>query len=54
MISIISTPDSLKRAIAIPNAENHVLGSPIRSKDVASVKKETESFLSEVMKLREL
>ncbi|HKC36189.1 MAG TPA: hypothetical protein VKB95_09005 [Chitinophagaceae bacterium] len=47
----IATPDSLKRQIAIPNAENHVLGSPIKSKDVETVKKEIEKFAIEILKL---
>lgn len=51
MFAQLATPDSLKRQIAIPNAENHVLGSPIKSKDVASVKKEIEKFATEVLKL---
>ena len=50
----IGTPDSLKREVAIPNAGNHVLGSPIKSKDVASVKKEIEKFAIEVLKLQSL
>ena len=47
----LGTPDSLKREVAIPNAENHVLGSPIKSKDVGSVKKEVEKFAIEILKL---
>src|SRR4030095_269718 len=33
MFAQLATPDSLTRQVAIPNAENHVLGSPIKSKD---------------------
>jgi len=47
----LSTPESLKRQVAIPNAENHVLGSPIKSKDVENVKKEIEKFAIEILKL---
>ena len=47
----LGTPESLKRQVAIPNAENHVLGSPIKSKDVESVKKEIEKFAIEILKL---
>src|SRR5436190_2938964 len=47
----LGTPDSLKREVAIPNAENHVLASPIKSKDVGSVKKEVEKFAIEILKL---
>jgi esterase/lipase len=47
----LGTPDSLKREVAIPNAGNHVLGSPIKSKDVESVKKEIERFAREILQL---
>ena len=52
MFTQLATPDSLKRQVAIPNAENHVLGSPIKSKDVESVKKEAERFAIEILKLQ--
>ena len=51
MFTQLATPDSLKRQIALPNAENHVLASPIKSKDVESVKKEVEKFAIEILKL---
>lgn len=51
MFTQLATPDSLKRQIAIPNAENHVLGSPIKSKDVESVKNEVVKFAVEILKL---
>jgi len=51
MFTQLATPDSLKRQIALPNAENHVLASPIKSKDVESVKKEIEKFTIEILKL---
>jgi esterase/lipase len=46
----LGTLDSLKREVAIPNAEDHVLASPIKSKDVESVKKEVEKFAIEILK----
>ena len=52
MFAQLATPDSLKRQVAIPNAANHVLGSPIKSKDVESVRKEIEKFSIEVLKLQ--
>ncbi len=52
MFNQISTPATLKREVAIPNAGNHVLGSPIKSKDVQTVQKECEKFAGEVMKLK--
>jgi len=39
----------LKRAIAMPNTGNHVIGSPILSKDVTGVQLETISFMQEIM-----
>jgi len=46
MFSSIATPDSLKTLKAMPNTGNHVLGSPILSKDVLGVEKETEAFIA--------
>ena len=51
MFTQLATPDSLKRQVAIPNAENHVLGSPIKSKDIESVRNEVEKFAIEILKL---
>jgi hypothetical protein len=48
----LATPDSLKRQVAIPNAENHVLGSPIKSKDVENVKTEVDKFAVEILRLK--
>jgi len=47
----IATPDSLKRQVDIPNAEDHVLASPIKSKDVQTVKNEVDKFAIEILKL---
>jgi hypothetical protein len=51
MFMQLGTVDSLKREVAIPNAGNHVLASPIKSKDVESVKKEVEKFAIEILRL---
>ena len=51
MFTQLSTPDSLKREIAIPNAGDHVIGSYIKSKDFESVQKECERFALEVLHL---
>lgn len=48
----IATPDSLKRQVAISNAESHVLASPIKSKDVQAVKNEIEEFAIQVLRLQ--
>lgn len=52
MFTQLATPDSLKRQIAVPNAGNHVLASPIKSKDVESVKNEVDKFAIKVLNLK--
>lgn len=52
MFEELSTPDSLKIAIAMPNTGNHVIASPIKSKDVKGVETATENFLEHVMHLK--
>jgi pimeloyl-ACP methyl ester carboxylesterase len=49
MFSDVGTPSDLKRAVAIPNAGNHVIGSHIKSKDIASVESETEKFARDIL-----
>ncbi len=51
MFGQLATDSVLKRAVALPNTGDHVIGSPIKSKDVISVERETKMFLEEVMKL---
>lgn len=46
MFASISTPASLKVLKAMPNTGNHVLASPILSKDVEGVEKETAQFIA--------
>jgi esterase/lipase len=52
MFAQIATPGNLKRQVALPNTGDHVLGSPIKSKDVKSVQVECEKFGIEVLKLK--
>lgn len=52
MFRQLGTPDSLKRAVAIPDADAHVIGSYLKSKDVASVEKECVKFGEEILKLK--
>ena len=52
MFAQLSTKDSEKRAVALPLSENHVIASPIKSKDVAGVERETKSFLEQVVHLQ--
>ncbi len=49
MFRQLGAADSLKRMIAIPNAGDHVLGSYVKSKDLASVAEECEKFAREVL-----
>lgn len=51
MFRQLGTPDNLKRSIAVPTAGAHVLGSPIKSKDVATVQRECEKFAIDILHL---
>lgn len=51
MFNQISTPENLKRQVAIPNAGDHVIGSYIKSKDIETVQQECEKFATEILKL---
>jgi esterase/lipase len=51
MFAALATPESNKRAIALPNTGDHVMASLIKSKDILSVENETKQFLKEVMHL---
>jgi esterase/lipase len=52
MFEAVSTPANLKRMVAVPEAGNHVLASPIQSNDIVTVEKETALFLEQIMKLK--
>lgn len=54
MFNTISTPAGKKRMKAIPDAASHVLASPIVSKDIITVEKETGLFLSETLRLKQI
>jgi esterase/lipase len=47
----LGTPDSLKKELAIPTAGDHVLASPIRSKDVNSVQQACFEFAEKTLHL---
>ena len=51
MFDELGTADSLKEKIPFPDAGAHVIASYIRSKDWQSVEKETDKFLSQIVKL---
>ena len=48
----LATDTVFKRSMALPNTGDHVFASPIKSKDVESVERETKRFLEEVIKLK--
>jgi pimeloyl-ACP methyl ester carboxylesterase len=52
MFTQLSTDSTLKRAVALPNTGDHVIASPIKSKDVETVERETKKFLEEVIQLK--
>jgi pimeloyl-ACP methyl ester carboxylesterase len=49
MFDELGTPENLKRRTAMPNTGDHVIGSPIKSRDVAAVQKEIEKFMVDVL-----
>jgi esterase/lipase len=51
MYSELGTPEELKQKEAFPGSGAHVIASYIRSKDWLGVEKETDKFLSDIVKL---
>jgi esterase/lipase len=49
MMQQIATPSNLKMEMAMPNTGNHVIASPIVSKDIVSVEQATAKFMKEVI-----
>ena len=49
MMQQIATPANLKMEMAIPNAGNHVIASPIVSNDIVSVEKATAKFIQDII-----
>jgi hypothetical protein len=45
MFDEIATPKDKKVSVAVPDAGTHVIGSNIRSHDVAGVQRQIENFL---------
>lgn len=52
MYDELGTPAAEKRAVAIPNAGDHVIGSYITSHDVQGVEAAIEKFMEEVLKIK--
>ena len=51
MFGQLATPANLKRSVALPNTGDHVIASPIKSKDIISVEKETKDFMLNVLQM---
>lgn len=51
MFHQLGTPGNLKREMAVPEAGDHVIGSYIKSKDIATVEKQCEKFGEEILHL---
>jgi esterase/lipase len=51
MYTQLGTPAEYRRALAMPQAGNHVIGSYIRSNDVEGVQQQIEIFLKEILKI---
>ncbi len=52
MFPLLGTPAANKKMVAVPGAGSHVMASPIQSKDVVSVERETAVFLKEILHLK--
>ncbi len=52
MYEQLGTPESLKRKMAFPNVNNHVIASYMKSDDIESVEKETFKFAEEILGLK--
>lgn len=52
MFSELATDTTLKVEKPLPNTGDHVIASPIKSKDIESVEAETKKFLQHVMKMQ--
>jgi pimeloyl-ACP methyl ester carboxylesterase len=52
MFELVSTAAASKKAVAVPNAGDHVMGSYIKSGDLETVKQEISLFAAETLKMR--
>jgi pimeloyl-ACP methyl ester carboxylesterase len=52
MEKLLGTPDSLKQAVAIPNAGAHVLGCSFVSHDIPGVEKAVDDFAEQKLRLK--
>lgn len=51
MMANLGTPQYQKKMVPIPEAGNHVLGSPIQSKDIITVEKEAGLFIKGTLRI---
>jgi esterase/lipase len=51
MFDELGTPSALKQKVAFPEAKAHVIASYLRSKDWQGVERETDKFLTDIVKL---
>ncbi len=54
MFAQLSTPEGKKKAVAMPNTGDHVIGSYIRSKDVEGVEAQIDTFLSGTLGMQKI
>jgi pimeloyl-ACP methyl ester carboxylesterase len=54
MFEQVSTPAGSKKAVAVPNAGDHVMGSYIKSGDLETVKREITHFAMETLNMRDI
>ncbi len=52
MFASVNTTTKNKKMIAVPNTGNHVIASPIQSKDINSVQIETSLFLKDILHIQ--
>ncbi len=52
MFEQVATTNNLKQQFAIPNADNHVIGSYIQSKDIITVEEKITTYLSSIIRLK--
>jgi hypothetical protein len=53
MFTQLGTTAGMKRAVAVPGAGDHVIGSWVKSKDLQTVGEECEKFAIDILHLRE-
>ena len=54
MFTMLGTPPSQKRAIPVPDAGDHVIGSYIRSKDLYTVEKSVNDFFVDILNIHSI